>query len=240
MFEIVCGIKVRANNAFDRNIVQAVIAHNRYRLPERFQKEDVILDIGAHVGSFSYACLLRGAGRVHAFEPDEENFQICAENLKEFAERVILHNTAVWRSDVMDTPLLYTGPSESLERLNYGGGNVVFGDGRQIPVKSEPLDWVLSNIRTVRLMKLDCEASEWPILFSCRLLECVDAIVGEYHEIVGKRSCASIPLKAKLAGFETYTVEALVSFLNRHAFSVEILGKPDSNIGSFFARSLSK
>jgi hypothetical protein len=34
----------------------------------------------------------------------------------------------------------------------------------------------------VRLLKLDCEGSEWPILFTSRRLQQVREIVGEYHE----------------------------------------------------------
>src|SRR5437660_8604522 len=172
MFEIACGLKIRAGNAFDQKIVQGVVQHNRYRLPSRFSPDDVVLDIGAHVGSFSYSCLARGAGRVYVFEPEEDNFRLCNENLSCFGERAVLHQAAVWRSDKFEDELLFTGPPESAQGVNFGGGNVVFEDGHRIHVKCVPLDSVLSNIRRVRLMKLDCESSEWLILFSSRLLEC--------------------------------------------------------------------
>jgi hypothetical protein len=85
-------------------------------------------------------------------------------------------------------------------------------------------------------MKLDCESGEWPILFTSRLLECVEEIIGEYHEIGGKNNQATIPPRAGLPGFTSYTRDALNSFLKRHGFSVEIDGKSDSNIGLFFAK----
>jgi hypothetical protein len=46
------------------------------RLPERFSPDDIIIDIGAHIGAFAYACLQRGAGRVIAFEPEPENYAL--------------------------------------------------------------------------------------------------------------------------------------------------------------------
>jgi hypothetical protein len=33
----------------------------------------------------------------------------------------------------------------------------------------------------VRLIKLDCEGSEWPLLEGCREWGLVDEVVGEYH-----------------------------------------------------------
>src|SRR5437667_2239012 len=180
--------------------------------------------------------MTRGAGKVDVFEPDEENFKICVENLRTFGERAVLYQAAVWRSDRFDSEVLYTGPAKTSDGLNFGGGNVVFEDGRRISVRCEPLDSILSNIRRVRLIKLDCESSEWPILFSSRLLECVDELVGEYHEIGGKYNRASIPRKAQVIGFDSYTAEDLVAFLRRHDFSVEITARRDSNIGNFFAK----
>lgn len=236
MFEIASGLKIRASNTYDRNIVDAVMQENRYRLPSRFAPDDVVLDIGAHIGSFSYACVTRGVGKVYAFEPDEENCQIFSANLESFIGRVRLSQTAVWRSDV-DTQLLkYTGYTVGDLGVNCGGGNVVFEDGRQIKVRCESLDSILSNIRRVRLLKLDCESSEWPILFTCRLLETIDEIVGEFHEIGSKRNNAQIPASAVVRGFTSYSVDDLVAFLERHDFVVDTVGSPDSHIGIFFAR----
>ena len=236
MFEEICGIQVRANNAYDKGISLEVIGLNKYRLPTKLLPTDIILDIGAHVGSFSFACLQRGAGKVYAFEPDEANFLICTENLKRFGSRAVPRRAAIWRSDKWETELLYTGPSQTPLGINHGGGNILFEDGDGIPVPVEALDSILSNIRHVRLMKLDCEGSEWPVLFTSRFLECVDEIIGEYHEIGGKRNNASIPPKALLPGYSAYTREDLVSFLDRHGFSVEIAGSPQSHIGAFFAK----
>jgi predicted RNA methylase len=68
----------------DPNICTEVLAENEYRLPERFGAEDLVIDIGAHIGSFATACLLRGAGRVVAFEPLPANHAVATVNLARF------------------------------------------------------------------------------------------------------------------------------------------------------------
>jgi hypothetical protein len=35
----------------------------------------------------------------------------------------------------------------------------------------------------VRLLKMDCEGSEWPLLYTSSELDRVQAVCGEYHEI---------------------------------------------------------
>ena len=219
--------------------MSSVIKKNRYQLPKYFKPTDVILDIGAHVGSFSYACFMRGVGKIYLFEPNSDNIQLCMMNLRRFKHKVVVNQTAIWRSDTSDCELKYTGCVESTNGANYGGGNVIFEDGLQIPVRCESLDSILSNIRQVRLLKLDCESEqEWPILFTSRLLETVSEIVGEYHEIGGQNNLVDIPPKAALPGFISYKRDDLVWFLNRHGFSVKIVGQDNSNIGLFYAKRM--
>src|SRR5487761_1969099 len=52
----------------DEEIFRAVVKGNEYQLPESFATTDIILDVGTHIGSFSYACVLRGSCNVHTFE----------------------------------------------------------------------------------------------------------------------------------------------------------------------------
>jgi FkbM family methyltransferase len=76
-----------------------VVELNEYRLPDRFQPEDIIIDIGMHIGCFSYAVLIRGTTHVFGFEPDPDNFAWATRNMKSFAGRITLQQKAVWRSD---------------------------------------------------------------------------------------------------------------------------------------------
>src|SRR2546429_5351883 len=85
-------------NTWDENIVKTVVEQNEYRLPERFDEKDIVIDGGAHIGSFSYACLLRGAGQVVAYEADYENYRLACQNLwKVGGRRVMVYRMALWR-----------------------------------------------------------------------------------------------------------------------------------------------
>src|SRR4051794_35209267 len=175
----------------DYNIFQSINRFNEYRLPERFYHDDIIIDIGAHVGSFTFACLYRGAGKVLAFEPDPENFRLAVEHFADYPERVELHQLAVWRSDYEDEVLLRRcGYPRNGSEINTRGVSVIFhahgvpsGELKFNFVKTVSFDQILSKYPSVRLVKLDCEGSEWPILLTSTLLHRIEAICGEYHEI---------------------------------------------------------
>src|SRR6476659_8442412 len=83
----------------DEAIFHHLVDDDEYRLPASFDPEDVIVDVGAHIGSFCYAALARGAGRVHGYEADPRNFACAAANLRPFGDRIRLAHRAVWRSD---------------------------------------------------------------------------------------------------------------------------------------------
>ena len=174
------------DDTWDRNIWKSVVDRDEYRLGATcFDPRDVILDIGAHIGSFAYTCLDRGAGRVIAVEPDSENMVILQHNLHVACgatDRAVLISAAAWRSDQPAGVVSY-----SRVAVNTGGGNTLGESGQ--PVASLPFDDLIqlaaafSLDRVVRLVKLDCEGAEWPILLTSNALQHVDAIIGEYHTI---------------------------------------------------------
>src|SRR5262249_29100899 len=156
-----------------------------YRLPDRFSSEDIIIDVGAHIGSFSNAVLSRGAGHVHAYEANWQNFYLLKKNLRRFEGRTSVNRKAVWRSDFTADFLNFVGNSTA-DGWNTGGGSVIYADGD--PVPSVPFDSLLlqatgNGRQRIRLVKIDCEGSEWPILFTSRKLELVQEMCGEYHEL---------------------------------------------------------
>ena len=105
----------------DVHIIHEVAIHNEYRLPDAFGRDDVVVDIGAHIGSFSYAALRRGCRHLHAFEADRGNCACAVRNLRAFGPRVRVHHKAVWRSDRRGDVLYSSG----YYRGNSGGVNVV-------------------------------------------------------------------------------------------------------------------
>lgn len=207
----------------DSSIYTQVLEHNEYRLPRCYRPNDVIIDIGAHIGSFSLAVLQRGATKVFAFEADPENCKCASENLKTFLEhrQVYLSNRAVWRSDTESEAVFHGGySSEPGNLINTGGGGVLWAkEGKRLATIS--LDDVLiqaagSDTRGVRLLKIDCEGAEWPILLTSSKLHLVREICGEFHEIGGKYNSQSPPLS--IPGYSAFTISALSDYLRERGF----------------------
>jgi len=232
------------HGTMDESIARSIIIHNEYNLPAKFDQEDVIVDVGAHIGAFAYACVSRGAGLVVAIEPVWENFALLEANMSVFAAHVKLIHGALWRSDApKKVTLRYDGFPRGEGDVNTGGIAVWSGTGRR-SVKAIPFDRLVDDLcgqggREIRLLKLDCEGSEWPILMTSRRLQRVREICGEFHEIGGAFNNARFP--EEIAGRSTFTQASLVEFLEASGFCVtsersnDRVGKP-TNLGHFSAR----
>lgn len=199
-------------HTWDKNIWNSVAINNEYGLTA-FNAEDVILDIGAHIGAFAYAALDRGAGKVICVEPDAENFLYLRHNLHyacRATDRAVCISAACWRSDERH-PLVHYAPVG----INTGGGNTLGADG--IPTAAISLDALcalaasLSETGRLRLIKLDCEGAEWPILYTAHVFAAVDAFLGEYH-------LPSADLIHNLGLTRPCTVEALAEFFRERAY----------------------
>jgi FkbM family methyltransferase len=241
----------------DRVIFDGVVVGNEYRLPSRFAPHDIVIDVGAHIGSFAYAVVMRGGQHVHSIEPDRANCTRARENLKPYIESgcVQLMEGAVWRSDPNDDELRFDGyqvfpPSFAglAGVLNTGGGSVMWGAGD--PVAKVALDDVIDLVtshgeRRVRLLKLDCEGAEWPALLTSRRLHLIDEIVGEFHEIGGAFLEISEDRLSNVQMFHTdgvarFTIDELVRVLQEAGFDVTHFRhrRPDGapeGLGLFFA-----
>jgi FkbM family methyltransferase len=223
------------SGTLDHLIFSSVVADNEYRLPERFGPDDVVVDVGAHIGSFSYAVALRGGKHVWSIEPDAANCALAAEHLRPYVDQgcVRLMHAAVWRSDPNDDELRFDGyhamSYPGMEGvINTGGGSVVWGLGE--PVAKIAFDDVADlatnrGERRVRLLKLDCEGAEWPIVLTSQRLHLIDTIAGEFHELGGplleigenRPPSARVFHSDRVAGF---TIEELARFLRDAGFGV--------------------
>lgn len=229
-------------NTGDGDIFRAITdpASNEYQLPASLEGMKV-LDIGAHIGSFSHACLLRGARYVYAFEAEPSNYEVCRRNLEPFIQKgkADARNQAVWRSDLARMPLLSFTPSADPQ--NTGGGNVFFGDNATCQVPSVSLDSIIEEVGDIDMLKIDCESSEFPILLTATKLARIHDIRGEFHEVGGiYNPQATIPDKAQVGSCAAYTIESLRECLGRHGFGEAAFKRyryPDGrlcHIGMFF------
>ena len=211
----------------DTEVFESVVDRNEYRLPLKFESRDIIIDIGAHVGSFSYAVLTRGAGKVYSYEAHPINHAIASRNLARFGEKVECRNAAVWRSDEHSQTLY----NDVITGYAHTGGISILWNDAGVPVRTTNLDEVLFEASNglenpIRLLKLDCEGSEYPILFTSEHLGIVEEMCGEYHEIEPER----IPDRAKVKGKpEQFNRHALKSFLENKGWRVEL----DPKVGDY-------
>ncbi len=161
---------------WDQRIWEETALSNAYQLPETLPSGSRVIDIGAHIGSFSHLALRRGAAQVWAYEVDADNFAQCATNLVLWGSRVILRSQAVWSQSGRAG---YRPPPKDFNVIGQ-----VTPDGDD--VETIAIDAVLDEVseggaHPIHLLKLDCEAAEWPILFSARHLRRCENLVGEYH-----------------------------------------------------------
>lgn len=170
----------------DLEVFNDVIVANQYQLSNKFPADSLIIDIGANVGCFAVACLLRGAGVVICFEPGAENFAQLGKNLLSWPDKYAAMNVAVWRSDV-EEPVCFSSGNGSAACCCFPANMVEHNDAR---VNTIGLDEIIKQAtndgeRRIQLLKIDAEYSEYPILYTSKRLDLVDEIVGETHEFNG-------------------------------------------------------
>ncbi len=186
-FSVMNPIKLRSGTQ-DEIICQEVLEQNEYRLPDKFEREDVIVDIGAHIGAFAVACLERGAGRVYCYEPDLKNFELLVNNTAPYGNRCFCYNCAVWDTD--EKPISFR--SGGIEGTAMGDVYV----GSENPVKCITMRQLLFNLDgDIRLLKIDAEGAEYRILNGMDLKD-VQEIIGEWHAKSG------LPMNAFKKWFE--------------------------------------
>lgn len=228
-------------NTSDRIMQQDIWEKNEYQITDTFNPTDLIIDIGAHIGLFSHFCWQRGARRILAFEPFPENFALCQSNLA--ATSATVAKKAVWRSDLSTEPSLFLtelatmhpdGPDPIEPGTINTGTSSVFGKTGET-VDTIALDDIIGD-RTVRVLKLDCEGSEFPILLTAKRLKQVQYLVGEYHLM------DIWPSQALANGYTKYTLGDLANCLTSLHFRVDFVPYKHplfaDRLGHFFAYNL--
>lgn len=165
----------------DRSIIDEVLFGNQYRLPPSFEANDVVIDVGAHIGVFALACLHRGASHVLSVEPDNENCRFWRENLKLWPAKSTLIHGGV-QDPGRGSRLTYRRPKPHATCC----GNVLGEVGYSVPLIQ--LDHLIERARKLAgygrvLLKIDCEGSEYPAIYTAQKLGDVDAICGETHAL---------------------------------------------------------
>ncbi len=221
-------------------LIQRSISVDYWATPQSFSADQVVLDVGCHIGAFTRLAADRGA-RVIGYEANRENYRLACLNTADH-QRVTIRHAAIWRSD-RPPGVVHFVPSANAE--NTGGGTVLF-DSTQVAqavirdregcrsavtpeanlpsvhdVQSVPLDAVLEELGDVQVLKIDAEGVEFPVLLTSRRLRQCALIVGEFHEFtdaeIGRMSADA------RVGTEPYSVALLVRTLDREGFNVSAM-----------------
>ena len=135
-------------------VVEEVVTRNSYGLDQGCFKDQLVVDVGAHMGTFAYMAHFRGqADKVICVEPNAKNYKRldqCFGNHKGF----LLHNYAASHNC---EPVLI---SDEDNNSKVGHGSKVF---------SMPLEEITRGYHAYlgrAILKMDTEGSEYDVLWS--------------------------------------------------------------------------
>ncbi len=189
----------------DLQVLHEVVDRDDYRIRQTTQPDAVVIDIGAHLGSFSVLAAAHAPkGIVLSYEPDSVNFRLLTRNIA----RNKLTNVKTFKCAVAST----SGPKTLFRATsNWGHSLNTVAYSRKIVVDSVTLPQIFeeNDVRTCHVLKIDCEGSEYEILMglSPQILHRIKRIVGEWHETP--------------AGYKKLGFKQLGEFLEAHGFLVE-------------------
>lgn len=121
------------------------------------EKNDIVMDLGANIGSLSVYALQLGAQRVISVEPNPSSFQTLQKNIsqKKFSQRCQVYPNAVHARAGLT---LYI-PTES----NPSNAMVSEGSEGHVEVKTIALGNLVDDVEKIDLLKVDIEGGEYQL-----------------------------------------------------------------------------
>jgi FkbM family methyltransferase len=163
---------------YDASIIKEVLDKDSYNFKTCKLQEGIIIDIGAHIGSFSIlAAHLYPEVQVKSFEMVPDNFNLLKENTKTLPNITIFNGTVVGEK----IPSGFT-----THETNSGGCRVVWCEGYNKSIDVFPIKDIVTE--KVSFLKLDCEGIEHYLIDSLILhnkIHLIDKIGMEYHNFWG-------------------------------------------------------
>ncbi len=127
---------------------------------------DLVVDIGANIGAFSFLAATKGASHVYCFEPGKEAYA----NLTRSLQKMKLGNVTLFNSCVSDVDGYLSFFISKSSTRNSLYSNDVFGmetpEYIHVPSITLPQFMEKNELRHIDYLKMDCEGSEGSILSS--------------------------------------------------------------------------
>jgi len=171
-------------NDGDFAIANELFLDRQYRFCDEVIKKakHSIIDIGGHLGFFSLmASILNPDVPIYTFEPHSGNYELLKTNLKTNRIKNVYPKQLAVSDSVGQTDLQI-----SKEDLNHSLEKAIEPTGETQKVQTTTLERIFQKNRIKRcdLLKLDCEGSEFKIIYSTpkSIFDKIDHIFLEYHD----------------------------------------------------------
>lgn len=173
-FPALGGWKGTFRDETDREVVREVFSEDVYRAGPYLGPGSMVVDLGAHMGTFSIWCQQRGA-QVIAVEPYIPNAKKMEENLRDFGitQGVSLLRCAVRGHDAYSV----------IHEEGSSGDTWMSDEGEGATVRSMTLNQLLDPLDHVDVLKADIEGAEYEV-FAAASTETIKKcryIVMEFH-----------------------------------------------------------
>lgn len=210
-------------DTIDSYIFYKIIHDNEYKLQDDLS-DKIIVDIGAHIGSFSIAALQRNAAYVYAYEAHPENYELAKENISNVSSNFSIENLAVVGNN---------------DENKVGYGDLSFNTGQHKITKNiiddkfvntikfdHIIRKIISDNKKIDILKIDCEGSEYPIFYTSLCMYNINHIVGEYHDNLSQE-------EINKNSFFDYSGEGLIAFFK--SIGMRTFHQHIQDAGLFFA-----
>lgn len=155
-----------------------------------FNENDIVVDIGAHIGTFSIPLAMNNPIRVFAIEPDRINSNYLRRNIEvnSLDNRMVAIQKAIFST---------TGESEFVEgdastrgTLSTTAFSRMVSSNNRYTVETATFRDILKsyNIDKIKLLKIDCEGAEYDIMkgFDSNIFSMIENIFIEIHQVGDK------------------------------------------------------
>lgn len=151
--------------------------------PLIFNKGGVVVDIGAHIGTFSLAISLKNPDlRIFCFEPQPQTFKQLVKNigLNKHKDHFLVSQTALWTSNMKQK--LYIAGGDSLGATLTKAISNDFTEVQCVTLNKLLGDY---KINSCQLLKIDIEGAEYEVVesFTKSEYEKIESILVEYHVV---------------------------------------------------------